>query len=738
MGKGKEIAKAGTNNFPVSRILDEGDLVRLIQDGIDNEERFCFILGSGASVKSGIDTGQTFEKKWMDPLMGKGGSRSTPEGTEKLSKKLQADGLLANSFDDIKKDWDAVEAGKKEKMDSRYYDDLFRLRYFYRKQDGYKFLEDSMKDAFPSLGYHPLALFLTQKNGNNLVITLNFDSLVEDALALYTTEKPQVINHEHLTKYLDFGNTKRPLVAKLHHGLFFAPINDSSKVSEEWTKNWTDKLSHAFHTFTPIVIGYNGGDVSFMNILKDKFPSDRQLYWCALHSPDEEYFNPEVRKFLLESDQRFFVKIRGFDEVMLNIGQEMFPERIGVDVVKKDNEQKNNAHLALYRKQFNTLTSTSKPTNATEHIERAKQLYWSENIQDAINTFTLAIEMEPNNVDAYIGRGLSWDKLQKHLEAVDDYTHAIKIAPTTIVPYIFRGSAYVSLKDYSKAIEDYNRIIELKPNLSFAYEFRGKIWAVSGDYSKAILDFNDALALDPTAGSIYFERAQAWADSGNYSMAIDDYNKAIEINPPDSIAYYNRGLARAISNDYNMAIEVFTKAIDLDPTTCSAYHNRGASWLNLDEFQTAIEDFNKAIEINSTDGDTFYLRGLAWFNLEQYATAIENFTMAINLNPNDIAAYCSRGEAYANLTNYQEAIDDFSQVISLNPSVVEAYNNRGYVWFKKDVYVNSIEDYNQAINLAPSNPHIYLNRAIAYDALGQPDLAEADRKKAAELESKTT
>ena len=36
MGKGKETAKAVENNFPVSRILDEEDLVHLIQDGIDN------------------------------------------------------------------------------------------------------------------------------------------------------------------------------------------------------------------------------------------------------------------------------------------------------------------------------------------------------------------------------------------------------------------------------------------------------------------------------------------------------------------------------------------------------------------------------------------------------------------------------------------------------------------------------------------------------------------------------
>ena len=53
-------------------------------------------------------------------------------------------------------------------------------------------------------------------------------------------------------------------------------------------------------------------------------------------------------------------------------------------------------------------------------------------------------------------------------------------------------------------------------------------------------------------------------------------------------------------------------------------------------------------------------------------------------------------------------------------------------------YDKAIDDYSKAIELDPSLYITYRNRSEAYDALGQHDLAEADRKKAAELESKTT
>ena len=43
----------------------------MMKDLSESSERFCFILGSGASVESGIPSGSTLEMQWMDCLMGK-------------------------------------------------------------------------------------------------------------------------------------------------------------------------------------------------------------------------------------------------------------------------------------------------------------------------------------------------------------------------------------------------------------------------------------------------------------------------------------------------------------------------------------------------------------------------------------------------------------------------------------------------------------------------------------------
>ncbi len=54
-----------TNSFPKSRILSTEHFINTFKTGMDNNERFCFVLGSGASVESGIPMGGTLEMEWL-------------------------------------------------------------------------------------------------------------------------------------------------------------------------------------------------------------------------------------------------------------------------------------------------------------------------------------------------------------------------------------------------------------------------------------------------------------------------------------------------------------------------------------------------------------------------------------------------------------------------------------------------------------------------------------------------
>ena len=53
--------------------------------------------------------------------------------------------------------------------------------------------------------------------------------------------------------------------------------------------------------------------------------------------------------------------------------------------------------------------------------------------------------------------------------AVEDYTKAIELNPNDAQAHNNRGAAYGEKDDFGRAIEDYTKAIELKPDFAEAY-----------------------------------------------------------------------------------------------------------------------------------------------------------------------------------------------------------------------------------------------------------------------------
>ena len=307
------------------KYLSVDALADLIQRANAEGGRFCFVLGSGASVESGIPDGKKLEMDWMNCLMGEANDQDAaacdPRMVEEWARSLQSDGRMKNSFEELKEEWEKAKAKGERTLSSDYYSDIYRLRFFTNRSNGYRYLERIMEKAQPSIGYHTLSLLMTKDNSNNLLITTNFDSLVEDALAIYSEKRPLVIAHESLADYMDV-DTSRPIIAKVHRGLFFEPLNTTEE-TDKLHENWKPALRNAFRRYAPIVIGYAGGDQSLMAFLEEPDTQMKQgLFWCI-----REGSEPSERiKELVRAKGGCFVRIPGFDGMMMQLGVAMFED----------------------------------------------------------------------------------------------------------------------------------------------------------------------------------------------------------------------------------------------------------------------------------------------------------------------------------------------------------------------------------------------------------------------------
>jgi len=86
---------------------------------------------------------------------------------------------------------------------------------------------------------------------------------------------------------------------------------------------------------------------------------------------------------------------------------------------------------------------------------------------------------------------------RKYDKAINSYTKAIEYNPNDFGLYNNRGIAYQATGEYEKAIADYNKAAELNPYDDSAYNNRGAAYEDIGNIEQAIADYRKALELDP-------------------------------------------------------------------------------------------------------------------------------------------------------------------------------------------------------------------------------------------------
>ncbi len=215
--------------------------------------KFCFVIGAGASYKSGIPTGGELAELWFEEIQDR------------------------NSKKEIE-NW--VKENKINKKDlASHYGTIYRKRFENDKTSGYEFLVQKMKNATPSFGHIVLAQILSRVPGH-CVLTTNFDSLIESAIYQFTNKTPLVCGHESLSGYARPSKI-HPLIIKIHRDLLLSPKSDPKEINI-LDAGWNAPLDNIFSTHIPIVMGYGGNDGSLMTYF-EKMKKPSNFFWCGLN-----------------------------------------------------------------------------------------------------------------------------------------------------------------------------------------------------------------------------------------------------------------------------------------------------------------------------------------------------------------------------------------------------------------------------------------------------------------------
>ncbi|MGL1931931.1 MAG: tetratricopeptide repeat protein [Desulfotalea sp.] len=571
--------------------------------------KFCFIIGAGASFKSGIPTGGQLAKDWFKEIKERYSDEEIEQWVEEV--KLNQDDLASH------------------------YGSIYRKRFENDKTSGYEFLVQAMRSAKPTCGHIILAQILSKVPGST-VLTTNFDSLIESSIYQFTDKTPLVCGHESLSGYARPSNI-HPLIIKIHRDLLLSPQSDPDEISK-LDEGWKEPLDNMFSSHIPIVIGYGGNDGSLMSYFQ-KMNKPSNFFWCGMKDSN---VSTRVENLIKQMDG-CFVKIAGFDEIMhelLWVFDEIKPITEELEEITKGRIEAANKQLSEINYKDNIDNAENKPIKEISAFEYS-DLADNEPDYEKRNTIYLKA------LEAFPTTSWLWNSFTYFLHFVKNDTsklesYYLKAISLDSENAILNGNYSIFLnnikKDYENAEKYYIKALSLDPEkANFNENYAVFLNDIKKDYENAEKYFLKALSLNPENASF----------NGNYAIFLHNvkkdyknaekyYLKALSINPEGAHTNGNYANFLIDNKDHENAEKYYLKALSLDPENANFNGNYAHFLLGTNRKNEATKYLEMAFTLNNDEKKDLLLE-LWFYKYAHYFETLDESKNAIEeLLNNDI------------------------------------------------------------------------------------------------------
>ncbi len=157
----------------------------------------------------------------------------------------------------------------------------------------------------------------------------------------------------------------------------------------------------------------------------------------------------------------------------------------------------------------------------------------------AIEQYNLALQSsQPGTMAATIWNGLGGAKAQlgRLDEAVSDYRHALELNPNQADAYTNLGSALVAQGKFAEAAEMAEKAVALGPRSADAHACLASALMNLGHTDEAILQNRKALEFNPNLVSARLNLAASLSVKGNYDEAIAHIEHVLRLHPQHEVA----------------------------------------------------------------------------------------------------------------------------------------------------------------------------------------------------------
>jgi O-antigen biosynthesis protein len=387
-----------------------------------------------------------------------------------------------------------------------------------------------------------------------------------------------------------------------------------------------------------------------------------------------------------------------------------------------------------------TLESSVDRETVETYIVKAQSHVATKRWQEAINLCQQAIQIKPNNEDAYKILGNVMQSVGKTKEAVQFYQKALQLQPKFAEVHANLGSLCVQQQQWESALSHYQAAIMAKPDFVGAYRNLEKILTQLGRFGdaaeckhrrlelnlecssvedltdignilfrhskvdRAIAAYKQVIQKDPSFMGAYFNLATILSQQGKLAGANELYRKAIEINMLGSNSTNGHHSISTTpqfptSNDLQSTISIPKPQITLNDCLQHA-----KSHLAKKQYKQAISLCKQIIvdPDNPLQAEAWQMMGKASHALGQLESAKQYYQIALQLDADLAETHDCLGTIYAEQNQWQEAISAYQKAIAIDSNFASAYRHLAGAFMQIEQPINGAESWFKAFQLEPA------------------------------------
>lgn len=338
------------------------------------------------------------------------------------------------------------------------------------------------------------------------------------------------------------------------------------------------------------------------------------------------------------------------------------------------------------------------PESVTIRTDYARLLFRLSQIPEALEQ---AMQVEPKSSDIYLLIGDCYRLQEKIEQAAQFYRLAIELNPDNVNAYWYLAGYFRQTDQADSVVATYYQLARLLETGRIWLELA--TWLAAGErYDEAEKAYLKAIELNPDTSA----NVRTWLELGillgkaeRFTDASDAFKKSIEIDSgKDNISAY-LGLATTYDalDSLDRCDEIYELLIELAPDDVRIHRQMLSVYLGRPDMKKSVETSERLVALVPSDWVAQRRLGILLYSDGQLDRADSLFRERIDFGDDNVFNYFYRGRVAIEQERLVDARPFFLKAIEKEPSFVDSWLNLGFIYSQQDSLGRASETYREGL-----------------------------------------